>query len=108
VNGSGGSQRGLKAAGQGVRLPVVCTIPTPSSSRRSERPATQLSDLRESGAIEQDADVIAFIHRSKEQVDQGTAELIIANSATAPVGTVDLVFLAKYTRFESRARQGAS
>jgi replicative DNA helicase len=73
-----------------------------------------LSDLRESGAIEQDADVVMFIHREDEGED-GEAppsarsaipvELIIAKQRNGPVGSVDLVFLGEYTRFESRARE---
>jgi replicative DNA helicase len=75
-----------------------------------------LSDLRESGSIEQDADVVMFIHR--EDQDEGgpdgeeaakartviPVELVIAKQRNGPVGSIDLVFLAEFTRFESRAR----
>jgi replicative DNA helicase len=79
-----------------------------------------LSDLRESGAIEQDADVVMFIHRDDggdEDEGGGTGagyggggrgatpvELIVAKQRNGPTGTIDLVFLSEFTRFESRAR----
>ena len=73
-----------------------------------------LSDLRESGAIEQDADVVLFIHRDDKQNAGGEdvaarrsqeVELIVAKQRNGPIGAIDLVFLAEYTRFESRARE---
>jgi replicative DNA helicase len=86
--------------------------------RKGGRP--MLSDLRESGAIEQDADVVMFIHRDDEGDDEdggggnrgyarGSAvpvELIVAKQRNGPTGTIDLVFLSEFTRFESRARGG--
>ena len=76
-----------------------------------------LSDLRESGAIEQDADVVMFIHREDEGdgedggggpgYGRGGAmpvELIVAKQRNGPIGSIDLVFLSEFTRFESRAR----
>jgi replicative DNA helicase len=73
-----------------------------------------LSDLRESGAIEQDADVVMFIHREDQGDGEGGGEprtstaipvqLIIAKQRNGPIGEIDLIFLAEYTRFESRAR----
>ena len=76
-----------------------------------------LSDLRESGAIEQDADVVMFIHRDDGSDDEDgpngsgyggrgavPVELIVAKQRNGPTGTIDLVFLSEYTRFESRAR----
>jgi len=73
-------------------------------SRTPPRP--QLSDLRESGAIEQDADMVMFIYRPKEESGHpGTAaELIVAKHRNGPIGSVDLVFQDKYTSFSSAAR----
>ncbi len=62
-----------------------------------------LSDLRESGAIEQDADMVMFIYRDdyyhKDTEKKGIAEIIIANRETVPIGTVELVWLPRYTQF---------
>ena len=96
--------RGLKALAKELRIPVIALsqLRRAVEDRKEQRP--QLSDQRESGAIEQDADVITFIHRTDQHREQGTAELILAKHRNGPIGTVDLVFLDRYTRFESRAR----
>jgi len=103
--------RSLKALAKELDIPVLALsqLNRKVEERKGGRPL--LSDLRESGAIEQDADVVLFIHRDDEDEDGAMAfresspvELIVAKQRNGPIGTIDLIFLSEFTRFESRAK----
>jgi replicative DNA helicase len=111
----GSISRSLKGLAKELRVPVVVLsqLSRAPESRSDHKP--QLSDLRESGALEQDADVVIFIYRQDMYADksdppaegEGVAELIIGKQRNGPTGTVKLAFIREFTRFENLAAGSA-
>jgi replicative DNA helicase len=102
--------RGLKALAKELDVPVLAAAQlSRASERRGDEKRPMLSDLRESGSIEQDADVVAFIHRESyynrdeemSDSDKAKAEIILAKQRNGPTGTVHLNFISRFTRFDN-------
>ncbi len=100
--------RSLKALSRELGIPIVAVS---QLRRETEGRRPNLADLRETGSLEQDADVVILLHRERDKEDeQLVTEVILAKNRNGPIGTVQLAFVPRFTRFESiaRERQGAA
>ncbi|WP_319561617.1 replicative DNA helicase [Marispirochaeta sp.] len=98
------TSRSLKSLARELDIPIICLSQV---GRQSEGKAPSLADLRESGSIEQDADVVMFLHRDRgekegtQDVNNVETELIVAKQRNGPVGTIKVAFIPKFTKFEA-------
>ena len=92
--------RTLKAIAREMRCPLVALSQLNRNPMNRENKRPRLSDLRESGAIEQDADLVMFVHRDTESEDKNKTELIVEKQRNGPTGRVEMRYFGEFTRFE--------
>lgn len=101
--------RSLKMLSKELNLPLIAISQLSRAPEKRESYRPRLSDLRESGAIEQDADVVILLFREEyynpKETNKGIAEIIVAKQRNGPVGSQNLMFISEYTRFENLSRQ---
>jgi len=101
--------RSLKALAKEINVPVVALSQLSRAVEQRQDHKPQLSDLRESGAIEQDADLVIFLYRrwvyTQEDEDDGKAEIIVAKQRNGPTGKIDATFISQYARFENLSKE---
>ena len=104
--------RSLKALAKELNIPVVALSQLSRAVKQRSAHKTQLSDLRECGAIEQDADGVIFLYRphfySSDEEDEGKAEIILAKQRNGPTGIVNVAFISRFTRFENLSNAAVS
>jgi replicative DNA helicase len=99
--------RALKSLARELNVPVIAASQLSRAVEQREKKRPQLSDIRESGAIEQDADVVCFIHSDPESEEKNVIELIVAKQRNGPTGSVELYFRKELGRFENIDRRHA-
>ena len=102
--------RSLKALAKEINVPVVALSQLSRAVEQRQDKKPQLSDLRESGAIEQDADVVIFLFRPwvyDEDEEEGKAEIIVAKQRNGPTGKISASFISQYARFENLSDEAA-
>jgi len=101
--------RGLKALAKELNLPLIAISQLSRAPEKRETFRPRLSDLRESGAIEQDADLVMLLFREEyyhpKEENKGIAEVIVAKQRNGPIGSQNLLFLSEYTRFENLSKR---